>query len=282
MSVLVLLPVILLMISVGMSLRLNEVFSIWRSLGASRWLRIWLATYIIPPVFAVALAEIMELSLGDTAGLVMVAVAPGAPLLTRNMVKRGFDLHRAASYQLWAALMVPLMIPLLMAVIGRFFDRHIWVPPMSLLSNIATRQLLPLAAGMALSWFFPKLSHRLQPTINTLGNLMLTVVIVLAVLKLGSVAANVTLLVPIAALSLAVVSIAAISICEFKEVVVKQTFALCNANRHVGLALLLAGNLLHLQKAVPMIACYALITPIVMTVYVKLFSSPGRTAASTA
>jgi len=61
-----------------------------------------LATFIVPPAVALLLARILPLNLSETAGLFMVAAAPGAPLLTRNLARRGFDMHLAASYQVWA------------------------------------------------------------------------------------------------------------------------------------------------------------------------------------
>jgi hypothetical protein len=45
------------------------------------------------------IANLFRLALGETAGLFTVGVAPGAPLLTRNLARKGFDMHLAASYQ---------------------------------------------------------------------------------------------------------------------------------------------------------------------------------------
>jgi hypothetical protein len=49
-----------------------------------------MATFLIPPALALLLANLFHFSLGETAGLFMVGVAPGAPLLTRNIAKQGF------------------------------------------------------------------------------------------------------------------------------------------------------------------------------------------------
>ena len=61
---------------------------------------------------------------------------------------------------------------------------------------------------------------------------------------------------------------------------IRRIFALCNANRHVGLALILTANFLHLQKSIPAVACYALIAPVVMIVYAKLFPAVKAAPAS--
>jgi predicted Na+-dependent transporter len=139
----------------------------------------------------------ISLTLGETAGLFLVGVTPGAPLLTRNLARKGFDTHLAASYQVWAALMVPILIPILVAVL---YGHDIWIPPATLLKQIVLKQFLPLSVGMVGSWFAPKTSQRIQPALNVLGNLMLTAMIALVLLKMGPALKTVTPLVPVAAL----------------------------------------------------------------------------------
>jgi len=71
------------------------------------------ATFLVPPLLALALGKLLPLDGAATAGLFLIAVAPGAPLMTRGVAKKGFDMQIAASYQVWGALLTPLMIPLL-------------------------------------------------------------------------------------------------------------------------------------------------------------------------
>src|SRR5271167_2754604 len=129
--------VFVLMLSVGMSLQYGKIIAGYRRMTWSVWLRLLLATFIIPPAIALLLPHIFPLTLPETAGLFMVGVAPGAPLMTRNIAKRGFDMHLAAGYQLWGALLIPVMIPLVVFAAGRVYDRNIWIPPRVLLTEIA-------------------------------------------------------------------------------------------------------------------------------------------------
>ena len=152
--------------------------------------------------------------------------------------------------------------------------------PAALLKQIALKQFLPLSVGMVIAWFTPKRSQRLQPALNLLGNITLTVMIVVVLFKMGPALKAVTPLVPVAALILATGSIAAILPFRFSDALVKETFAICNANRHVGLALLLTGQYLHARNALPAVACYALLAPLIMLVYVKCHRS-RRGAART-
>ena len=264
--------VFLLMMSIGMSLQYDKIISAYRRIKWSVWMRLLLATFIIPPAIALLLPHIFPLSLPEMAGLFMVAVAPGAPLMTRNIAKKGFDMHLAAGYQLWGALMTPVMIPLVVFGAGRLYDRTIWIPPRVLLLDIAEKQFLPLLLGMALAHLLPVVSAKLQPFMTMIGNVVLTVAIVGFLFKLGpTVLKALTIWLPVGALVLAVGSVLAIRFALRADVLTDRTLAICNANRHVGLALLLTGHFLQAQKALPSVAAYALIAPLVMAATSKWF-----------
>jgi predicted Na+-dependent transporter len=264
--------VFLLMMSVGMSLRHDKMLAAYRRMTWSAWLRLLLATFIVPPAIALLLPHIFPLTLPEMAGLFMVGVAPGAPLMTRNIAKKGFDMHLAAGYQLWGALLIPVMIPLVVFTAGKLFDRDIWIPPRVLLKEIAQKQFLPLLLGMALAYLLPAVSAKLQRPMTVIGNVVLTVAIVAFLFKMGPVALRaLTPWLPVAALVLAVGSVLAIRFLLRADVLTDRTLAICNANRHVGLALLLSGQYLHAKAALPAVAAYAIVAPFVMGATSKWF-----------
>jgi hypothetical protein len=129
---------------------------------------------------------------------------------------------------------------------------------------------------MIASRAFPRIS-RFQPVLNVLGNVLLTTMIAVVLFKMGPALKAITPLAPVAALLLAVGSIAAILLLTSGDALVKQTFAICNANRHVGLALLLSGQYVQARHALPIVACYALLAPVVVFVYAKCY--PAQTVA---
>jgi len=274
--------VFLLMLSIGMSLRYDRIIAAYRRLTWSVWLRLLLATFIIPPAIALLLPHIFPLTLAEMAGLFMVAVAPGAPLMTRNIAKKGFDMHLAAGYQLWGALMIPIMIPLVVFGAGRLYDRTIWIPPRVLLLEIAENQFLPLLLGMALAYLLPVISAKAQPIMTMVGNIVVTLAIIGFLFKLGPALKEITLWLPMAALVLAVGSVLAIRFLLRADVLTDRTLAICNANRHVGLALLLTGHYLRAQKALPAVAAYALIAPLVMGATSKWFHRGEKAMEATA
>lgn len=269
-----------LMVSVGMSLSVRTLVANWRRPGWWWWLRLLIATFIVPPAIALLLYRLLPLDAAEGVGLFMVAVAPGAPLLTRNIAKRGFDMHLAASYQVWGACLTPLMIPLVVAAAGKLHNRDIWISPSLLAGQIVEKQFLPLLLGLALMHFAPGFSVKLGPTLNTVGNLVLTTVFIVALVKMGPALLSLTPWLPVAAIVLAIACIGAIRLILGANPVAARTLAISNANRHVGLALLLSGKYLHRRDALPAVACYAVVVAIAMFIYPKLVPKVEEGAAA--
>lgn len=258
--------VLLLMLSTGMSLNRTQLVANWRRLTPGMWLRLLLATFLVPPAVVLGLSKVLPLSMASMAGLYLIAVAPGAPLLTRNAAKRGFDMQMAASYQVWSAVVAPLMIPILVGGAAWLYGREIWISPLEVLAVIAKQQFAPMLAGMALMQFAPAFSAKLQRPLNIIGNLLLTVVILLLLIKLGPALASVGPRVGLAALTLAASCLAGTRLL----IPTSRTLAVSNVNRHVGLALLLSGShIQHAAQALPAIAAYALAAPLIMVIYAK-------------
>ena len=265
--------IFLMMVSIGTSFRTEEMWRNQRLMGLWGSLRLLLVVFVLPPVLALLLARLLPLSLAETGGLFLIAVAPGAPLLTRNVAKRGFDAQLAAVYQVWVAVLTPVMIPLLVLVVGKLYDQDVWIPPAVLLQQVAQKQFLPLILGMVLMYFAPALATKIRPALNTIGNVVLYAFIALMLFKMRSDLAHITPWVVIATIILAVGCMAFVPWVMRTEKSRNRTLSICNANRHVGLALLLSGHYLHSKNSLPTVACYALIVPLVLWLYGKRFGA---------
>ncbi len=263
--------VFILMVSIGMSLHFGQVIAHWRGRGASAWIRLLLATFILPAIAALVLARIFPLTLRQTGGLFMVGATPGAPLLTRNLARRGFDMHLAASYQVWGAVLTPIMIPLMTFAAGKLYDRTIWIPPRILVWQIVEKEFLPVLVGMLLVHFAPAFSAKAQRTVNMIGNGVLILVFAALLWKMGPELRAVTPWVAAAVVLLLMTSIGVMHLLVKGDPVMVRTFAVSNANRHVGLALLISGRFMHAREALPVVASYAIAVALLMVVAPRIF-----------
>src|SRR5436190_1517956 len=261
--------VLTLMLSIGMSLSPRRLLENWGRLTILLWARLLAGTFLLPPLVALTLGNLLPLGTPATAGLFLIAVVPGAPLMTRGAAQKGFDLQLAASYQVWGALLTPVIVPLLIASGGWWYGREIRVSPIKVLAVIAEQQFVPLIIGMALMWLAPAFSTRAQRFLNTVGNTLLLVVLVGLLWKIGAVLWKESPWVIVAVLLLATGCLLGMRLLLGRPAATVQTLSVCNANRHVGLALLLSGQQSPDERAVPAIAAYALAALLVMWLYAR-------------
>ena len=269
--------VLLLMLAVGISLRPGQIWNNWRRLTPAKWARLLAATFLLPPALALALGNLFALGGPATVGLFLIGAVPGAPLMTRGAAQRGFDVQMAASYQVWSGLLTPLIVPLLVAGGGWLNGRNVWVSPLKLLAVIAQQQFLPLVAGMALMWLAPRFATRLQRGLVPLGNIIILLVLAAVLYMMGPALKQVNLLVAAAALLLALGCLFGARLLLGQSSRTVQTLSICNANRHIGLALLLSGQQMQDNRPVPAIAAYGIAALLVMTVYAKVTPSARAT-----
>lgn len=270
MKLLLPIAVFLLMVSIGMSLRPSHLLQHWRKMIGGNGFRLVLATFILPPALALLLYHVLPLDFGEGVGLFMLGVVPGAPLVSRIAAKRGFDMQLAASYQVWGAVLVPIMLPIVVYSAAQLYERDVWISPLVLIKNIAQNQFLPLLLGLVLMHFFPAFSERIQPAVTVIGNALLLIMIVAVLWVMRGELAAITGWLFVGCFLLAVGSILSITLLLRTDAETVKTLALCNANRYVGLALLLTREYTRARHAVPAIACYALLAPVIMVIYARL------------
>ena len=61
--------VCMLMVSVGMSLSPRRLLENWQRLTPSLWARLLAATFLVPPILALAMGQLLSLGPAATAGL---------------------------------------------------------------------------------------------------------------------------------------------------------------------------------------------------------------------
>ena len=179
--------------------------------------------------------------------------------------------------------MTPVMIPVVVFFAAKLYNRNIWIPPRVLALQIVEKEFLPLLVGVALMRLAPAFSTKAQGKLNMIGNAVLTTVFVLVLWKLRAELKGITPWIVLAVFVLLASSIASVVLLLRTDMVRVRTLAISNANRHVGLALLLSGRYGHNHHAIPVVACYALMAAVLLVVSPKIFGIRQRqTRAATA
>jgi bile acid:Na+ symporter, BASS family len=164
-QVLVLIFVLTTLFSVGLLVSVREVLA---GLQQRRSLALALcANFVVLPGAALALCWALQLAPPMQAALLLVATAPGSPVLLRlNEFARGDQPRAVGLLVVLTSLTVvyqPLVLPMLLPGLD--------VSPIPVARALVLTVLLPLVLGLLLKARWPALAGRLRPTLARLGNI---------------------------------------------------------------------------------------------------------------
>jgi BASS family bile acid:Na+ symporter len=164
-QVLVLIFVLSTLFSVGLLVSAREVLA---ALQQRRSLAVALCvSFVVLPGVVLALGWGLQVAPPMQAALLLVATAPGSPVLLRlNEFARGDQARAVGLLVLLTSLTVvyqPLVLPMLLPGLS--------VSPMPIARTLVLTVLLPLVLGLLLKARWPALAGRLRLTLTRLGNI---------------------------------------------------------------------------------------------------------------
>lgn len=252
-----------LMLTIGINQSLAQLASVWGRQGVLP--RAILAALILVPTAAVLLIKLLDLPAAVAAGLVVLAAAPGAPMTTKRARMAAADIDYVSSLQLAFALSAVIATPAILAIFYLLYDLPIErVSPLAVAGQIARVTFLPVAIGLALQHFAPKLVEAIRQPLNKLANLLFIVLVVGMVVVLA-VAPEVR-----AKLLLGWPAIAAIALFAAAALAIghllgggrpdqRAGLAIASVARNMGLALYVAGYSAYAEQIVPTLLAYMLL-----------------------
>src|SRR5215470_16504667 len=139
-----------------------------------------LAIFVIVPIVAVALAHAFDFPHAAEIAMIALAISPLAALIPVNLIKIGRNFSFPAGLMAMVALLSVVVVPLLVALVGRSLGWSSLVSPLRAAGVVAAIVLLPLVAGMVIRALRPVLADRIELPASLAG----TVVLRLATLAL--------------------------------------------------------------------------------------------------
>jgi predicted Na+-dependent transporter len=173
-------------------------------------------------------------------GMMLMAIAPGAPVALRRSLDAGG--HRAFAPALQIALAVAAIgsMPLWITGLDEFYAGDASIDPRHLARQVFYAQLLPLGLGIAARRLAPAYSLRFEPALRRLGSILLTLLLVLALLDVYQTVIGAGLRVGIAIVVATLLALAAGHALGGPEPTTRTATAISSAARNAGLALLVA------------------------------------------
>lgn len=140
------------------------------------------AVLVVVPVIALGVTRVLGLERWAEIGIVLMAIAPGAPVALRRSIAAGGSHAFAPVLQVSVALLAIVSMPLSIAALNLLYAGHAAISPVQLARQVLLAQLLPLCLGVACRIAVPGFAKRVEPHLARLSGALLLVLAVLVVL----------------------------------------------------------------------------------------------------
>jgi BASS family bile acid:Na+ symporter len=268
-----------LMLTIGLGATVADVWAVvrdWR--GATRAL---VANYVLVPAAGVGLVLLFRAQPTVAAGVMVVAVCPGAPYgppftgIAKGDVARAIGLMVLLAGS--SALLAPLLLQLLLPLVAPGGQAK--ADALGIVKTLALVQFLPLCAGLGVAAYRPALARRLKRPLGQLSALLglaLIAIVLVAQFRLLSVIRPRGYA---GMLALVAASAAAGWLLGGRSAAARKTLAITTSVRNVGVGLVIAGGSFPGTPAVTFTTAYAIFQTVLVAVAVLAL---GRRAGASA
>ena len=165
--------------SMGLELNLTETMNALRSPRLVILTLVW--SWIIGPLLAILIIQILPLSEAHGAGLLLFSLAPTAPMLPILIRKAKADMDISAAMMPLAVvgtvILMPLIAPLLIPGIS--------VSSLALAKQLILTVLLPLVAGVLIRVYASRVADKIFPYFKKLGSLTTLALLAFTIIMYG-------------------------------------------------------------------------------------------------
>jgi BASS family bile acid:Na+ symporter len=260
-----------LMFAMGINHSFQQFISLWRQ--PALLIRSLLAVVVLVPLVVFLLLPLFDLPPAVSAGLALLAAAPGAPMTYKRTQMAGGDPDYVASLQLTLALLAVLVTPCILAIFYAKFELAIErVSPFQVMLQIGEVTFLPVIIGLLGQRLAPKLAKVIAKPVQKIADVLFVLLLVLIVVILA-IAPNLRAMLNLGAMPLAVILIMAAAALAIGHLMggpprqQRSTLAIACIARNVGLTLYIAGLCDYGQQVIPTLLTYLIVGAILALPY---------------
>ena len=234
------------------------------------------AALVAVPAVAVLAAQLAGLRGAVAAGILLMAISPGAPVALRRALEAGGGALFAPALHLAILTLAVVSVPASLGVLNVIYGKSFSISALDVGGQVFFAQLLPIGLGAALRAWRPAAASRLEARIVRVLNPALLAVVALLVVVLWPALAEVGWTPFAAGAALSGGALALGAACVWRDRAARPVAAVASAMRNPGLALLIA-TVNKLPAAVSAAALgYALGGALVITLFVLGMARRGR------
>jgi bile acid:Na+ symporter, BASS family len=196
---------------------------------------------VVPvPALAVLAVKLFSLKGAVAAGIVLVAISPGAPVALRRSIDAGGHRDFAPALHLAIVMLAVVTVPATMRILDWIFGKDFDAPPYHIGRQVFFAQLLPLALGASLRAWRPAVASRIERPLAKLGNVLILAVAVMGLVDFPAILATVGWTPAVAGVLMTVASLAVGAAFAGGNADVRTAGAIAAAMRNPGIAIVLA------------------------------------------
>jgi bile acid:Na+ symporter, BASS family len=265
-AVLVWVTVFAVMLSLGLMLGREQIAAALRRRVV---LAALLFAVVVPvPALAVLFVKLFEIKGAVAAGILLMAISPGAPVALRRAIEAGG--HSAFAPALHLAIVVSAVatVPASLAILDAIYEQDFAITPLDVARQVFLAQLLPLGLGAALRAFRPAIAARIEPRLTRASNLMLLALALVLLMVLWRLLDDIGWTPFIAGAGLSACALLVGAAFAGTDAPVRPAGAVAAAMRNPGLALLIASANKLPAAVIASVFGYALGLALVVTLFV--------------
>lgn len=168
------------MFRLGLAVALHEYRLAWRDPGPLA--RAIFASVVAVPAIAIVVARALELPRAAEIGIVLMAIAPGAPVAVRRALGGGAPPSFVAALQLSISALAVVSMPFTVAVLDEVYSGSAAVEPWRLAREVFVFQLLPVMLGVGAQLAWKERAHGFLNALSVVGTVLVGLLVVLVVL----------------------------------------------------------------------------------------------------
>jgi BASS family bile acid:Na+ symporter len=198
------------------------------------------AVLVPVPALAVLAVKLFSLKGPIAAGIVLMAISPGAPAALRRALDAGGHREFAPALHLAIVLLAVVTVPATVLILDWIFAANFTVTPLHIAKQVFFAQLVPITLGASLRAWRPAIAARIEPAIARTGNLLLLAVFLLALLNLPAIIDATGWAPPVAGVAMTLCALLVGQAFAGRDSAVRPAAALAAAMRNPGLAIVIA------------------------------------------
>jgi BASS family bile acid:Na+ symporter len=254
------------MLGIGLGVAPGDLRRAWRAPGPL--IRGLFCVLVAVPAMALIVVRSLDLAIAVQAGILLMAIAPGAPVaLRRSVAASGYGAF-APALQISVTLAAVVSMPLAIAGINAVYGARISVEPLDVMQQVLIAQLIPLGLGIGCRGVAARFAMRIESGVTRAGTVLLVVTLLLGIVNLGEATLRAGGPGIAACAATTIAALAAGHLLGGPQRETRAAVAIVSAARNPGLALLVATLNQAEPRVIATILAYLVVSILLVTAYV--------------